>query len=167
MRPEIYWIPCCPIGRLAIMPRPRAGDWLEEELASIRAAGVDVLVSHLTNDEMTELELQREPDICRAAGLRFVSFPIQDRNVPSSRERFVRFVNRVYASLQQDERVAIHCRAGIGRSSLTAASLLVKCAYSADEAYEAIAEARGITVPDTDEQRHWLKSATPHLRNSK
>src|SRR5438874_882122 len=39
MRAEIYPIAGVPFGRLAIMPRPRAGDWLPDEVASWRGAG--------------------------------------------------------------------------------------------------------------------------------
>jgi hypothetical protein len=34
-------------GRLAIVPRPRGGDWLADEVARLKAAGVDILVSML------------------------------------------------------------------------------------------------------------------------
>ena len=34
-------------GRLAIMARPRAGDWLEDEISGWRAQGVEIVVSLL------------------------------------------------------------------------------------------------------------------------
>ena len=51
----------------------------------------------------------------------------------------------------------IHCRQGIGRSSLLAAAVLE--ASSLDEAWRRIAEARGRSVPDTPEQRAWLQAS--------
>ena len=36
MHTELYWIPGPWLGRLAIMPRPRGGDWLEDEIRSWR-----------------------------------------------------------------------------------------------------------------------------------
>ena len=50
----------------------------------------------------------------------------------------------------------IHCRAGIGRSSLLAAAVLRVEGRTADEAWQRITEARGLPVPDTDEQRDFL-----------
>ena len=38
-------------GRLAIVPRPRGGDWLEDEVRAWREAGVDIVVSALEADE--------------------------------------------------------------------------------------------------------------------
>src|SRR5437016_6316142 len=67
MRAEIFWIAEVPTGRLAVLPRPRGGDWLEDEVRSLRACGVDVLVSLLTRDEAMELDLAGEPGSCAAA----------------------------------------------------------------------------------------------------
>lgn len=46
MRAEIYTIGDLARGRLSIMARPRGGDWLADEMQSLRDAGVDALVSH-------------------------------------------------------------------------------------------------------------------------
>ncbi len=62
-------------GRLAIAPRPRGGDWLENEISDWREAGIDVVVSLLTPDEVTEFGLETEKQLCEAQGIRFVSFP--------------------------------------------------------------------------------------------
>jgi hypothetical protein len=61
-------------GRLAILPRPRGGDWLEDEVRGRRAAGVDVIVSLLTSDEVTNLDLAQERCLCQAHG-RFLAVP--------------------------------------------------------------------------------------------
>lgn len=144
MRPELYWINDVPTGRLAIMPRPRAGDWLSDELAAWRLAGVDVVVSLLTDDEVEELGLQHEPKLCEEIGLTFVSYPIVDRHVPTSIEDFVRIVSRLDDYLADDRGVAIHCRMGIGRSSLVAACILVKSGCSVTQAFDSISQDRGI-----------------------
>ncbi len=47
MRPEIHWIDLPAGVRLAIMARPRAGDWLDGEIAGWRAEGIGVMVSLL------------------------------------------------------------------------------------------------------------------------
>ena len=82
MQPTLYWIATPAAGRLATMARPRGGDWLAGELAALRAVDVDTLVSLLTVEELSELELDAESDLAHIAGLRFQSFPIPDYNVP-------------------------------------------------------------------------------------
>ncbi|MFT4110031.1 hypothetical protein, partial [Propionicimonas sp.] len=52
--------------------------------------------------------------------------------------------------------VAIHCRAGIGRSSVLAAAVLQLEGVPADEAWNLISHARGLPVPDTDAQRRFV-----------
>lgn len=76
MRAEMYPIPDCLAGRLAIMPRPRAYDWLDDEAVSWRMKGLDIVVSLLEDDEVAELGLTDEPKACERAGLRFVRFRI-------------------------------------------------------------------------------------------
>ena len=71
MRTTAYWIAGPWPGRLAIVPRPRGGDWLEEEVRSWQEAGLDVVVSLLTHAENTELELHQEALLCRARGVQF------------------------------------------------------------------------------------------------
>src|SRR5713101_2898754 len=54
MRPDIHWIDLPVAGRLAIMARPRAGDWLADEIAGWRAAGIDIVVNLLEPAEIAE-----------------------------------------------------------------------------------------------------------------
>jgi hypothetical protein len=79
MIPTVHWIEAPPPGRLAIVPRPRAGDWLGDEIAGWRAAGIDLVVSLLEPEEAAELGLQDEAGLCRQNTIEFVSFPIPDR----------------------------------------------------------------------------------------
>ncbi len=57
MRTNLYWIDGPWLGRLAISPRPRGNDWLEDEVRGWKQAGVDVVMSLLTEDERVDLGL--------------------------------------------------------------------------------------------------------------
>src|SRR5919108_323922 len=85
MTGELYPIPGPWPGRLVIVPRPRGGDWLADEIAAWRMAGVDVVVSLLTPEEDAEFDITGERAACLAAGVDFVPFPIPDRGVPADR----------------------------------------------------------------------------------
>ena len=158
MRTTAYWIAGPWPGRLAIVPRPRGGDWLEEEVRSWREAGLDVMVSLLTHDEDTELELHQEELLCRARGIQFHAYPIQDRGVSTSRKATSDLVQKLEKALEAGKSVAVHCRQGIGRSSLIAALLLISAGIDPEAALVQISQARGCAVPDTLEQRNWIKS---------
>lgn len=155
--PELYWVKTPWPGRLAIMPRPRCGDWLEDEVAGWRQAGVDVILSLLTPEEVDELGLEEEAALCRRAGLGFESFPIEDRQVPVSRGAARKLVESLAAQLQQGKNLAIHCRQGVGRAGLIAASILSLGGDSVERILQSLTEARRCAVPETAEQRKWVE----------
>jgi protein-tyrosine phosphatase len=158
MRPSTYWLNLREAWRLAIMPRPRAGDWLVDEIAGWKVEGIDIVVSLLDQHEVDELELHRLPAACRDAEIEFVAFPIPDRGVPASLRGTQRLVLRLSDAVAEGKAVAVHCRAGIGRSSLVAACVLVRNGYDVNSAFDTIAKARGLEVPDTEAQRAWVST---------
>ncbi len=156
MRAELYWVESPFPGRLAIGPRPRGGEWLDDELSDFRRAGVEVVVSLLTASEVRELDLMEEAAGCRAAGIEFLNFPIPDRDVPASRLVFTAFARDVHGRISAGRSVLCHCRAGIGRSSMTVVALLALGGIPVGEAFARVIRARGRHVPDTPEQRAWI-----------
>lgn len=156
MKSRIYWIPVLTPGRLAIMPRPRGGDWLEDEVASWAAAGVDILLSLLTPGEEAELDLSDEKPLCEAHGIRFLSFPIIDRSVPASKEAARKLVSELADELNEGKSIAVHCRQGIGRAALIAICVLVRTGFDPETATARVREARGCPVPETAEQERWI-----------
>jgi protein-tyrosine phosphatase len=143
-------------GRLAIMPRPRGGDWLEDEIQSWRRSGVDVAVSLLTREEESELDLAGEGDLSRANGIEYVSFPIVDRSIPTSFTAFSRQMADLAERLLNGKSVAVHCRQGIGRAALVAVCLLILSGIEPATAIEQVSAARGRLVPETPEQKRWI-----------
>ncbi len=158
MQTELYWIDGPWRGRLAIMPRPRGGDWLGDEMRGWREAGIDVVVSLLTPAEITELDLALENALVESYAMKYLSFPIEDRSVPESRDETLVLTNTLSQALDEGKNVAIHCRQGIGRAALIAACLLVSAGMSAGEAFRRVTAARGCPVPETSEQRNWVEA---------
>ena len=163
---SFYWIRGPWPGRLAIVPRPRGGDWLEEEVDAWAREGLEVIVSLLTSDEAAELELTKEAELSRSKGLEFCSFPIPDLGVPASRAETLQVVKELDRHLRAGKSIGIHCRQGIGRSGLIAACLLVLAGEAPDEVFDRISEARGRPVPETMEQREWVEAFAPELAAS-
>jgi protein-tyrosine phosphatase len=150
---ELFWVSTT----LAVSTRPRGGDWLDVDLARLRGLGVDVLVSCLTAREEAELDLIGEEAAASAAGMTFIRATIDDRSVPSPGS-IDPAVEAVGASIRAGRRVAIHCRMGLGRSPMVAAAALIEGGLTADAAMAVVGAARGTTVPETDEQRAWLRA---------
>ena len=119
-------------------------------------AGINVVVSLLTNAEITELELDAEGMLCDESGVEFHRLPIEDRGVPGSRRGAIDCVDMIRSRIAEGRNVGIHCRAGIGRSALIAACVLYRMGHDVGSAFERIKHARGVDVPDTQEQRDWV-----------
>jgi protein-tyrosine phosphatase len=155
MKPTLYRIPSPARGQLSTMARPRGDDWLEDEMAGLREAGVDVLVSLQSDVERHEQGLLDEGAAAERAGIVFHHFPLQDLGVPD-RSAIAPLLDILVADLSEGRNIAIHCRAGIGRSSVVAAAILVRHGVAPDQAWETISAARGLPVPETEQQRAWL-----------
>jgi hypothetical protein len=108
---RLFWIEFGGAGRLAIMARPRADDRLDAEVDGWKTPGIDVVVSLLEWQEVEELGLQREAELCRSRGIDFDSFPIADRGVPAVDDA-ARMASVLAAGLRDGRSIAIHCRAG-------------------------------------------------------
>jgi protein-tyrosine phosphatase len=146
------------LGRLAISPRPRGGDWLDDEMKAWRRTGVDAVVSLLEPGEAEDLGLDEERKYCEANGVDFYSLPIVDRSVPASEADASRLLGALEEALNAGKNVAIHCRQGIGRAGLIASTLLVEAGVSPSEAIQRVSAARHTPVPETAEQRAWIES---------
>ena len=66
MKPVLYWIPGPWLGRLAIVARPKGGDWLSDEASGWHQARLDIVVSLLEDDEAAQLGLSDEAEAARA-----------------------------------------------------------------------------------------------------
>ena len=161
--PDLYWVrDLQPAVGLAIMPRPRAGEWLADEMRGYAQAGLDTVVSLLTAPEIAELDLQREAEHAVAAGLQFLDFPIPDRGVPASAAALRGFVLELAQQARDGRKIGIHCRAGIGRSGMVAACVMSALGVKTDAIFPMLSKARRVTVPDTAEQEAWVKSWIAH-----
>jgi protein-tyrosine phosphatase len=153
--PNLYRIPVSPPGRLSVMPRPRGHDQLNDEMAALRGAGVDVLVCLQPAAEREMAGLAEEPAAAVRAGMEFHVFPIVDFGVPDH-AKVTPLLDTLTLRLKAGRHVVVHCYGGVGRSSLIAGALLVRLGTSAEQAWQIIAQARGCPVPETDAQRQWL-----------
>ena len=138
------------------MPRPRGGDWLSDEVRDWKSAGIDVVVSTLTSDEIAELDLVQEAALCQAYGLEYTAFPFADRGVPPSVRATADLLHQLEGKLVDGKSIGIHCRQGIGRSALLAACLLVLAGVDHETALQCVGAARGCAVPETAEQHEWV-----------
>lgn len=150
---DIYWVDLPGRGRLGVAQRPRRRD----DIAAIRRHGVDILISMLEPQEAERVGLSLEAQWCAAHGVEFISQPITDHGIPSSFEEIGAVVDLLRPRLDAGHRIAAHCFAGLGRSPLMIAALLIDRGLRPDEACELISSVRGYDVPEREEQMQWLE----------
>ena len=145
-----------PMIPLAIVLCPRGGHALYADLLKFRRAGIDVLVSMLSDDQIDMLELQQEALTAKRLGMDFLHHPVPDHHIPGDPRAFRAFVNGLAQRLRDGHRIGIHCWGSIGRAPLTTACTLIHLGWKPQAALAAIEAARGCEVPETEEQKQWV-----------
>lgn len=123
---EFHWI--VP-GRLAGCGQPGLMGSLDDDLAWIEWVGIRTIVT-LTEGPMQLDDRQRN-------ALRWVHFPIDDMGIPTPR-RAAAIVQDVIESISRSEPVALHCKAGLGRTGTMLACCLVALGQDPSECILAI-----------------------------
>jgi len=157
----VLWLREAQPSQLAIVLRPRGGDGLAADLQVVRDEGISVLVSLLTSEDNADLELADEGRIAEQLGIRFISYPITDRETPADLAGFRRQVAELRDLVRSGHRVGAHCRGCIGRATVLLASVMIALGWNAEAALQVIERARGFPVPDTAAQLEWILEFEP------
>jgi len=152
----IHWVTGVEPHRLGLMARPLGGEDLRAEVEAWRLASVGVVVSLLEPSEVRELELKEQANLCAELGIEFRSFPIADRGTPRSVREVSGFIDELHGYLQAGKAVAVHCRAGIGRTGLIAGCLVHRLGVPLNEVFHVLSRSRGLAMPDTVAQVEWV-----------
>ncbi len=153
---KIFWIDCEPKIPLAIVLCPKGDEMLADEIAQLKQGGIDTIVSLLEKDEAAWLGLKGESSMVSLNGMQFLSHPFPDANVPLDPVAFRVFVAGLASRLQAGEKVGIHCRGSIGRSTIVAACTMIHLGWTPRKALAVIEDARGCPVPNTSQQEQWI-----------
>jgi ADP-ribosylglycohydrolase/protein-tyrosine phosphatase len=175
--PESYWV--VP-GRFLAGEHPGSASraLAMERLKRFLASGVSCFIDLTDPEEAPPYEAYlpfATPDGRRIAYLRE---PIVDHDVPAGRETMTRILRMIDDALAAGHVVYLHCRAGVGRSSMVVGCWLAERSATAADALMALqdlwrqsARSRAWSaVPETDEQveyvRTWRSTAPPAIESS-
>lgn len=112
----------------------------------------DLLVSLI---ESHEFDLLKIPDLfeqAEARGMQVRHFPIPDFGVPRSIDLFAELVQDILAAATEGKTIVIHCKAGLGRSGLVAASCLVALGSTPAEAFQLVRRSRPGTIETVEQE---------------
>ena len=156
MQAEVYKIGSIGRGFFAVMGRPYLDPGEAASLANIARLGIHQVVSLLEASEARNMGLEEEYQETRALGLGYSSFPIPDMGIPNSMTDFATVTRRLVRQVDSGVNTLVHCYAGVGRSGLFAAGMLLHVGLDAEQAFAHVSKMRGLKVPETPEQRNWL-----------
>jgi protein-tyrosine phosphatase len=158
MQAEMYKVGTIGKGFFAIMARPSLEQSDPASVVNISRLGIKLVVSLLETNEARTLGLDAERELVKALGMDFVSFPIPDMGIPTSVEEFAGLSKMLLKQVDAGVNTLVHCHAGIGRSGLMAAGILLHCDLDPKQAFAHVSKMRGIRVPETSQQENWLIS---------
>ncbi|MEM9716345.1 MAG: hypothetical protein AAF826_07490 [Pseudomonadota bacterium] len=153
--PQTFPIPTRASGRLYVMPMPDP-DALHAQIAALKDTGIDHLVCLMQPDEQTVLGLSHEEAECKGQGIDYTQFPIQDFGLPDG-QAFLKLAAALHREITEGISVLIHCKGGIGRSGMLSSLIAAFELGDIDAAIEHVAKARGVSVPDTEDQKRFIQ----------
>jgi protein-tyrosine phosphatase len=123
--------------------------------------GVEALVSLMERDEYSDLQISEFFRKAKEMDMDVLHLPIPDYGVPSApeEENYRPLIEDVTGRLEEGQTVVIHCRGGLGRSGLVAASVLVALGHPSGEAIRIVRGARegALETPDQEDRVRWFE----------
>jgi protein-tyrosine phosphatase len=138
-------------GSLYFHSMPGRYEPLNASISEIKNKKINIVVSLTSLDEIRE----KAPEFANAIekdSLQFerIEFPIIDFGVPKNTEAFLKLAKYLAEQLESGKKILIHCGAGIGRTGILAASILINMDINLQKTLEMIEKAG--SKPETKEQ---------------
>lgn len=145
-------------GKLYLHSMPGRYEPFDQAVAAIRLRGISQVICLVSSDEIDA----KSPDYARLLRSNHLPwrqemFPIVDFGVPRDRMAFFSLAERTASSLRGGANILVHCGAGVGRTGLLAASVLILFGLPLAEAVRRV-EAAGSHAerPEQVELLEWV-----------
>ena len=130
---------------------------MEAEVKDLKKQGITTIVSLLENHEIRELSIDGFDKECLKQAVNHIHYPMEDRAIPDSILQFDAFAKSLKERIDNDEKLLVHCRMGIGRSSMISAAILLNFDAKLQDVFSFISEKRELSVPDVMTQKDFIE----------
>jgi protein-tyrosine phosphatase len=141
-------------GVLGLFSFPSQGD----ARARLMDWAPDLVLSLTSLEEMSRLDGGDLPENLARRRIGWLHLPVEDFGIPEDAADWGAASVTIRARLASGGRVAIHCRAGCGRTGMAALRLMVETGEGGAEALARLRAARPCAV-ETDAQYRWATGA--------
>lgn len=121
---------------LVLTPCPGTkGVELESSLEQLKTKGVTVVVTALSDEELTEKSVEQLGEQVQALGMKWFQLVIEDDCAPgaSFQLKWDAVSSDIQTALDNNQKVAMHCMGGSGRTGLLAAHALLERDWALDD----------------------------------
>ena len=128
----------------------------EADLISIKSWGAQVLITLNESHEFSKLGVADFADQARNSGLDWYHLPIRDMGAPDEvfEDLWAEKGLSITQSLQQGEKILIHCAGGLGRTGTLVARLLIDSGLSSSVAIDTVRSARPGAIETIVQEQH-------------
>lgn len=121
---------------LVLTPCPGTkGVELESSLEQLKTQGVTVVVTALSDEELAEKSVEQLGEQVQALGMKWFQLVIEDDCAPgaSFQLKWDAVSSDIQTALDNNQKVAMHCMGGSGRTGLLAAHALLERDWALDD----------------------------------
>lgn len=121
---------------LVLTPCPGTKDVeLESSLEQLKTQGVTVVVTALSDEELAEKSVEQLGEQVQALGMKWFQLVIEDDCAPgaSFQLKWDAVSSDIQTALDNNQKVAMHCMGGSGRTGLLAAHALLERDWALDD----------------------------------
>jgi len=131
----------CPGTRIEQFPSASKRQF-QSDMTAIADWGANGVLCLVEPHELTMLKVEQLPKAVQDAGMWWLQLPIIDMDIPSQafEDTWAVEGERVRHALRIGERIIIHCYAGLGRTGMIAARILVEFGMDHTEAIKSVRE---------------------------
>lgn len=132
---------------------------LQADMREIQHWGANGIVCLVEPHELKMNKVEELPDMARSAGMWWKHLPIIDMDIPSQEFENSWAVEgeRIRHALRIGERVLLHCYAGLGRTGMIAARLLVELGVEPERAIREVRRSNRRRI-QTKDQANFVRS---------